>query len=125
VKAFENRVLNRIFGPKGDEITGWRKLHNDGLHNMYSSPDRIATSRKMRPTGYVAGMAEKKKAFWWESLKKRNHYRDIDITGKTLLKWIHLAQDRDQWMIPVNIAMKFRARCTVGLSRRTQPQGSS
>jgi hypothetical protein len=36
---FENRVLRRIFGPKRDEVTGdWRKLHNEELHNLYSSP---------------------------------------------------------------------------------------
>jgi hypothetical protein len=38
----ENRVLRRIFGPKRDEVTGeWRKLHNEGLRNLYSSPDII------------------------------------------------------------------------------------
>jgi hypothetical protein len=40
--VFENRVLRRIFGPKRDEVTGeWRKLHNEELHNLYSSPDII------------------------------------------------------------------------------------
>jgi hypothetical protein len=40
--VFENRVLIRIFGPKKDEVTGeWRKLHNEELHNLYSSPDII------------------------------------------------------------------------------------
>jgi hypothetical protein len=40
--VFENRVLKRIFGPKGDEVTGgWRKLHNEELHNLYSSPSII------------------------------------------------------------------------------------
>jgi hypothetical protein len=42
LRVFENRVLRRIFGPKRDEVTGeWRKLHNEELHNMYSSPDII------------------------------------------------------------------------------------
>jgi hypothetical protein len=40
--VFENRVLRRIFGPKRDEVRGeWRKLHNEELHNLYSSPDII------------------------------------------------------------------------------------
>jgi hypothetical protein len=40
--VFENRVLRRIFGPKRDDVTGeWRKLHNEELHNLYSSPDII------------------------------------------------------------------------------------
>jgi hypothetical protein len=42
VRVFENRVLRRIFGPKRDEVTGeWRTMHNDELHNLYSSPDII------------------------------------------------------------------------------------
>jgi hypothetical protein len=37
--VFENRVLRRILGPKGDEVTGeWRKLHKEKLHYLYSSP---------------------------------------------------------------------------------------
>jgi hypothetical protein len=49
--VFENRVLRRIFGPKRDEVTGgWRKLHNEEIHNMYSSPNIIKKnkSRRMR-----------------------------------------------------------------------------
>jgi hypothetical protein len=39
LRVFENRVLRRIFGPKRDEVTiEWRKLHNEELHNLYSSP---------------------------------------------------------------------------------------
>jgi hypothetical protein len=48
---FENRVLRKIFGPKRDEVTGgWRKLHNEELHNLYCSPSiiRIIKSRRMR-----------------------------------------------------------------------------
>jgi hypothetical protein len=42
LRVFENRVLRRIFGPKRDEVMGeWRKLHNEELHNLYSSPDII------------------------------------------------------------------------------------
>jgi hypothetical protein len=42
LRVFENRVLRRIFGRKRDEVTGeWRKLHNEELHNLYSSPDII------------------------------------------------------------------------------------
>jgi hypothetical protein len=41
-RVFENRVLRRIFGPKRDEVTvGWRKVHNEGLHNLWSSPSVI------------------------------------------------------------------------------------
>jgi hypothetical protein len=58
---FENRVL-RIFGPKRDEMTGsWRKLHNEELHNLYSSPSitKMIKSRRMRWAEYVARMGRK------------------------------------------------------------------
>jgi hypothetical protein len=59
LRVFENRVLRRIFGPKRDEVTGGRrKLHNEELHNLYSSPSiiRMIKSRRMRWTGNVARM---------------------------------------------------------------------
>jgi hypothetical protein len=55
--VFENRVLRRIFGPKRDEVTGeWRKLRNEELHDLYSSPSiiRIMKASRMRWTGHVA-----------------------------------------------------------------------
>jgi hypothetical protein len=55
--VFENRVLRRIFGLKRDEVTGgWRKLYNEELHNLYSSPNiiRIIMSSRMRFAGHVA-----------------------------------------------------------------------
>jgi hypothetical protein len=50
LRVFENRELRRIFGPKGDKVTGvWRKLHNEELHNLYSSPNIIRMmKRRMR-----------------------------------------------------------------------------
>jgi hypothetical protein len=90
--VFENRVLRRIFVPKREEVTGgWRKLHNEELHNLYSSPSiiRMIKSRRMRWAGHVARMG------------KRNAYRilvgkpegrrsqeDQDVGGWTILKWI-------------------------------------
>jgi hypothetical protein len=61
--VFENRVLRRIVGPKRNEVTGnRRKLHNEELHNLYSSPNiiRIIKSRWMRLAGNVARMGEKR-----------------------------------------------------------------
>jgi hypothetical protein len=63
--VFEKRVLRRIFGPKRDEVTGgWRKLHNEDLHNLYSSPSiiRMIKSRRMRREGHVARTGERKNA---------------------------------------------------------------
>jgi hypothetical protein len=59
LRVFENRVLRRIFGPKRDEVTGeWRKLYNEELRDLYSSPSkiRIIKSRRMRWAGQVARM---------------------------------------------------------------------
>jgi hypothetical protein len=77
--VFENRVLRRIFGPKTDKAKrGWRKLHNEELHNLYSSPNiiRKIKSRRMRWTGHVARMGTNRNMYikyWWESQKERDH----------------------------------------------------
>jgi hypothetical protein len=63
---FENRVLRRIFGPKRDEVKGsWRKVHNEELHNLYSSPSMIKMekSRRIRWTRHVARMGVKMNAY--------------------------------------------------------------
>jgi hypothetical protein len=63
LRVFENRVLRRIFGPKRDEVTGeWGRLHNEELNDLYSSPNiiRVIKSRRMRWTGNVARMGERR-----------------------------------------------------------------
>jgi hypothetical protein len=60
--VFENRVLRTVFGPKRYEVVGgWRKLHNEEFHKLYSSPNiiRMIKSRRVRLTGHVAGMGRK------------------------------------------------------------------
>jgi hypothetical protein len=61
--VFEKRVLGTIFGTKRDEVTGeWRKLHNEELPDLYSSPSivRIMKSRIMRTAGYVARVGRRR-----------------------------------------------------------------
>jgi hypothetical protein len=72
LRIFENRVLRRIFGPKREEDGLWRKLHNDELHNLYSSLNivRVIKSRKMMWEGHVAHMGEGERClqdFGWEA----------------------------------------------------------
>jgi hypothetical protein len=65
--VYENRVLKRLYGPKRDEVTkGWRILHNEELHNLYSSSSiiRMIKSRRMRWVGHVARMWSKRNAYW-------------------------------------------------------------
>jgi hypothetical protein len=62
LRVFENRVLRRIFGLKRNEVTrGWRKLHNEELRNLYSSPSiiRMMKSRRMRWAGHVSKMGRR------------------------------------------------------------------
>jgi hypothetical protein len=118
-------MLRRIFGPKRDEVTGgWRKLHNEELHNLYSSPRKIRMikSRGMRRSGYVARMVEKRNTYRTlmgkpegkRPLKRPRHrcvdnikmkLRDIGWGGMDLF---YLAQDRDQWRAIVHTVLNLR-----------------
>jgi hypothetical protein len=84
LRVFENRVLRRIFGPKMDMVAGeWRKLHNEELHDRYSSPSivRVIKSRRMRCVGHVAwiGRREACKVFGGET----DHWGDPGIDGSS------------------------------------------
>jgi hypothetical protein len=72
------RMLRKIFGLKRDEITGQlRKLHNEELRDLYSSPSiiRIITSRRMRWADHVARVGRRgmRIGHWWESQRERDH----------------------------------------------------
>jgi hypothetical protein len=75
--VFENRVLRRIFGPKRDEVTGgWRKMHNEELHNLYSSRNIIKMIKsRMSLEGHIARMERREMnvGYWWENQKERDH----------------------------------------------------
>jgi hypothetical protein len=122
---FENRVLRRIFGPKTDEVTGeLRKLHNEELNNLYSSPNivQMTKSIRMRWAGHVARMGEGRGVYrvfvekpegkrplgrhWhrWED----NIRTDLREVGCGCVDWMALAQNRDRWRALVNAVMNLR-----------------
>jgi hypothetical protein len=80
MRVFEYRVLRRIFGPKRDAVTeGWRKLHNEELHNLYSSSSMFK-SRRMRWVGHVTRMGETRNAYriLVRKQKERDHCEGQD-----------------------------------------------
>jgi len=92
LRVFRNRVLRRIFGPKGDEVTGeWRKSHNEELNNLYSPGIvRVIKSRRMRWAGHVEHMGERRDytGFWWGNLRERDHLEVPGEDVKIILRWI-------------------------------------
>jgi hypothetical protein len=124
LRVLENRVLRRIFGPKREEDPSWRKLHNDELHSLYSSPNivRVIKSRRMRWVGHVARMGEGRGVYrilagrpegkrplgrprrrWEDNIKMG--LRETGIDGAN---WIQLAQDRVQWRAFVSMVMNLQ-----------------
>ena len=86
LRVFENRLLRRIFGPRRDEVTGvWRKLHNEELNDLYSSPIivELIKSRRMRWTGHVARMGKERGCIgsWWGNRREGDNWGDLHIDG--------------------------------------------
>jgi hypothetical protein len=123
--VFENRVLRRLFGPRRDEVTGeWRKLHNEELRDVYSSPSiiRIIKSRRMRFEGHLSQIGEKRNAYRLlvgkpegkrplgrPSCRWVNDIRmDLGEVGFGDVDWIGLAQDRDKGRALANAVMNLR-----------------
>ena len=117
-------VLRRIFGPKRNEVTReWRKLRNVELNDLYSSLNifRVIISRRIRWTGHVARMGERRGLYrvlmgksggkrplgrpWrrWED----NIMMGLQEVGCGGMDWIELAQDRDRWLALVNVLMNL------------------
>ena len=119
----ENMVLRRIFGPRRDEVTEeWRRLHNEELNDLYSSPNnvRVIKSRRTRWAGHVAHWGEsgvyrvlvgkpegrgslgRPRSRWVDNIRL-----DLQEVGCRYMDWIGLAQDRDSWWTLVSAVMNF------------------
>jgi hypothetical protein len=116
LRVFENGMLNRISERKRDEVTEeWRKLHNEELNDMYSSPNtfRIIKSRRMRWAEHVAFMGEKRGVYrvlvgktegkrpLWRPRSKWDDNTKTDLQEVVCgdMDWIELAQDRYRWRV--------------------------
>jgi hypothetical protein len=125
LRVFENKVLRRIYGPKGDGVRGdRRKLHKEKFNDLYCTPNTFRAI-KLRIMGWaelvvrmrkrkgvyrvVVGIPEGQKPIGrpgrrWKDIIKMD-FQDVGYGG---MEWIDLAQDRDRWQAFLNAVMNFR-----------------
>ena len=125
MRVFENMVLRRIFGPRRDKVIGeWRRLHNEELNDLYSSPNivQVIKWRRTRWAGHVAHMCEERGVYrvlvgkpegkrplgrprrrWVDNIRT-----NLQEVGCGYMDWIRQAEDRDRWRTLVSAVMNLR-----------------
>jgi hypothetical protein len=123
--VFEKRVLRRIFGPQREEVAGgWRRLHNEELHNLYTLPNiiMVVKSRRLKLAVHVERMRKNRNAYnvlvgrpeGKRPLGRPRHRRKDNIRrrlreiGREGLGWIHPAQNINRWRAIANTVMNLR-----------------
>jgi len=114
LRVFENIVLRRIFGPRREEVTKeWRRLHNEELNDLYSSPNivRVIKSRRMRWAGNVARMGEERGAYRVLVGKpgEGDHWGDLGVDG-----WIILGRISRRWDLGIWTGLGWPRIETIG-----------
>jgi hypothetical protein len=92
LRVFENMLFRRIFGSRKEEVTrDWRRLHNEKLNDLYSSPNivRVIKSRRIWAR-HVARMGEERVCLgpFWGNRMERDHWGDLGVDGWIILGWI-------------------------------------
>jgi hypothetical protein len=126
LRMFENRVLRKISEPKTDEVTDkWSRLHNEKLHDLYSSPNIIrviksvimggAEDLPVRRRGKIAvGKHEEKKTLGRCRRKREDKIKMSLEKWDKVMSWIYLARDRDRWWTEVmNVLVHKMGECLI------------
>jgi hypothetical protein len=124
-------VLRKIFGPKREEDGSWRKLHNDEIHSLYSSPNivRVIKARMMRWARHMARMGEGRGVYrvlvgrpeskipLGKPRRRREDNIKMDLREIVIdvAKWIQVVQDRVRWRACVKTVMNLRIRYESGI----------
>jgi hypothetical protein len=102
--VFENRVLQKICGPKRDEVKAeWRKVNNEELNDPNSSPNivQVKKSRRMRLAAHVACIGERRYIYIYRVLvwqpEGRDHLGDPGVDGMMIFRWIFRKWDVGVW----------------------------
>ena len=89
LRVFKNRVLGRIFGPKRDGvIREWRKLHNEELNDLYSSPSIVVDKIEKNEMGGACSAYGGEERFWWGNLTEGDHLGEPGVDGRIISGWI-------------------------------------
>ena len=109
-------ITSNIIISKNDDVTGKsRRLQNEELYDLYSSPSiiRLIKSVRIRREGHVASLGEGEGhvGYWWNTLRERDHLEDLGVEGCVILKWIFKKWNREAWTGLIWLRIGTGGRC--------------